>query len=184
MNVRIGKRRGNQCGLIAARCSEWIYTGVVRCQVTIITDTCLATGHTVSRTHFQVIDIVVFWKPLFLRGTPCHRYGRESTPAMFLTETAGTVTTNGCSQQIAVFVRVVDTCHVREQRPFIGTAANGIHLLTVIHFMYIVEHEDILLRIQVIILIPLCRRTRHYSHTMLFCKGMVKQEIVIPQISE
>ena len=50
--------------------------------------------------------------------------------------------------------------------------------------MHIVEHEDILLCIQVIILIPLCRWSRHHSHTMLFCKGMVEQEIVIPQVSE
>ena len=184
MDVRIGKRRGNQCGLIAARCSEWIYTGIVRCQVTIITDTCLTTRHSISCTYFQVVHNVVLREPAFLRNAPCGRYRRESTPAVLFTETTGTITTDSCRQHIAVFVRVVDTCHVREQRPFIGTAADGVHLLTVIHFMHIVEHEDVLLRIQVIILIPLCRRTRHHSHTMLFCKSMVEQEIVIPQVSE
>ena len=174
MDIRVGESRRNQRCLIAARNAKRIYTGIVGCQIAVVSNTCLATGHTVSRTHFQVIDIVVFWKPLFLRGTPCHRYGRESTPAMFLTETAGTVTTNGCSQQIAVFVRVVDTCHVREQCPLCLVSTDGIHFLAIIHFVHIVEHKHILLRIQVVIGVPLGRHTGHQSHTMFFCKSMVE----------
>ena len=114
MDVRIGKRRGNQCSLIAARCSEWIYTGVVRCQVTIIADTCLATRHSISYTYFQVVHNVILREPAFLRNAPCGRYRRKSTPTVLFTETAGTITADSCRQHIAVFVRVVDTCHVRE----------------------------------------------------------------------
>ena len=93
---------------------------------------------------------------------------------MFLAETAGTVTTDGCRQQIAVFVGVVDTCHVREQRPLRLVSADGIHFLAIIHFVHIVEHEHVLLRIQVVVGVPLGRHTGHQSHAMLFCKSVVE----------
>ena len=38
------------------------------------------------------------------------------------------------------------------------------------HFVHIVEHKHILLRIQVVVGVPLGRHTGHQSHTMFFCK--------------
>ena len=50
--------------------------------------------------------------------------------------------------------------------------------------MDIVEHEDVFLCVQIIVVIPLCGRTCHHTYTVFLCKSMIEYEVVVPQVGE
>ena len=50
--------------------------------------------------------------------------------------------------------------------------------------MDIIKHEDILLSIQVIIVVPLGGRTCHHPYTMFLGESMVEYKIIIPQVGK
>ena len=182
MNIRIGKGGRYQSGGVVV--AERIDSRIIGSNKTVVTDF-LITGHTVSDTQFEVIHRrVVFRKPFFLRNTPCQRNGRECSPTVVLTEAGGTVTAHSGCKQVFIFVRIVETCHQREQCPVALAATDTVHLLAVVHLMDIIKHEDILLSIQVIIVVPLGGRTCHHTYTMFLGESMVEYKIIIPQVGK
>ena len=182
MNIRIGKGGRYQSGGVVV--AERIDSCIIGSDKSIVTDF-LITGHTVSNTQFEVIHRrVVFRKPFFLRNTPCQRNGRECSPTVVLTEAGGTVTAHSGCKQVFIFVRIVETCHQRKQCPVALAATDTVHLLAVVHFMDIIKHEDILLSIQVIIVVPLGGRTCHHTYTMFLGESMVEYKIIIPQVGK
>ena len=50
--------------------------------------------------------------------------------------------------------------------------------------MDVFEGEDVLLGIEVVKLVPLCRGTGHKAYVVFFCKCIVEKEIVVPKIGE
>ena len=52
------------------------------------------------------------------------------------------------------------------------------------HLMDIVEHEDVFLCVQIIVVIPLCGRTCHHTYTVFLCKSMIEYEVVVPQVGD
>ena len=91
---------------------------------------------------------------------------------------------NPICKQVFIFVRIVETCHQRKQCPVALAATDTVHLLAIVHFMDIIKHEDILLSIQVIIVVPLGGRTCHHPYTMFLGESMVEYKIIIPQVGK
>ena len=58
------------------------------------------------------------------------------------------------------------------------------HLLAVVHLVYALIGEDVLLCVEIVIVVPLCRRTSHHTYVMLLGERVVKEEIVVPKIRE
>lgn len=84
------------------------------------------------------------------------------------------------------FGRIVNMASVSGLRGMPGqanySAAKGV--LAVVHLMDIIKHEDILLSIQVIIVVPLGGRTCHHPYTMFLGESMVEYKIIIPQVGK
>ena len=58
------------------------------------------------------------------------------------------------------------------------------HLLAVVHLVHALIGEDVLLCVEIVIVVPLCRRTSHHTYVMLLGERVVKEEIIVPKIRE
>ena len=58
------------------------------------------------------------------------------------------------------------------------------HLLAVVHLVYALISEHVLLCVEIVEVVPLCRCTSHQSYVMLLGERMVEDEIVVPEICE
>ena len=58
------------------------------------------------------------------------------------------------------------------------------HLLAVVHLVYALISEHVLLCVEIVEVVPLCRCTSHQSYVMLLGERMVEDEIVVPKICE
>ena len=58
------------------------------------------------------------------------------------------------------------------------------HLLAVVHLVYAIISEHVLLCVEIVEVVPLCRCTSHQSYVMLLGERMVEDEIVVPKICE
>ena len=50
--------------------------------------------------------------------------------------------------------------------------------------MHVLKGKDVFLGVEIVKLVPLCRRTSHQTNAVFLGEGVVEQEVVVPEIGE
>ena len=189
MDIRVGQRSGDErvfIHLLGIRreLTKRINRRLIRSQIAIIAYGSLTTRHTVTGAKLKVVYCVLLGEKLLLGDAPCYCTRREATPTVVLTKARRTITSYGKRKHISVGIVIIGAAHKRHQRPFAAATTDRGRFLTIVELIDIIKHKPFLGHVAPHKIIPLHRHTRHHVQMVVFLKGLIIREIVIPSIGK
>ena len=150
-------------------------------EISIVINTALVTGHTVTHAQFHIVYIVVFREERLIWCAPRQRERRESTPAVFFGETRRTIATHRSSEQVLIGISIVESPNEGEDSPIVHRTAYRRVFQAFAELVLLVAQEVAHTRIDFAIHVVLRTGAHHHIEEVLLGKSIGISECVIPK---